>query len=261
MIFWFSGTGNSLYIAKNIAEKNDLKLVSIASAVNSGTEFFEYDLEEGEIVGFVFPVYAWAPPKMVLNFISKLKLKNYNNNYTFCVATCGGNVGNTVKVMEESLNTANIKLSAGFSVIMPNNYIVVGNVDSKAKEEKKLAEAEETTKKISEIVTEKKSGMFNVVKGPLPGLFTGLVSPIFNKRAIRTDSFYATDKCNGCGICEKVCTCKSIKVDKRPKWGKECNQCLACINFCPTKAIQFRKGTEKKGRYTNPNISINEMSE
>ncbi|EPR12101.1 EFR1 family ferrodoxin [Ruminiclostridium papyrosolvens] len=261
MIFWFSGTGNSLYIAKSIAQQNDLKLVSISSVVNSGAEFFEYDLEDGETIGFVFPVYAWAPPKMVLDFISKLRLKNYNDNYTFCVATCGGNVGNTVKVMEESLNTANIKLSAGFSVIMPNNYIVMGNVDSKEKEEKKLAEAEDTTGKISEIVSRKKSGMYNVVKGPLPGLFTGVISPMFNKYAIKTDSFFATDKCNGCGICEKVCTCKSIKVDKRPKWGKECNQCLACIHFCPTKAIQFGKGTEKKGRYTNPNISISEMSE
>ncbi len=261
MIFWFSGTGNSLYIAKSVAQQNGLKLVSIASVVNSGEEFFEYGLEDGEIIGFVFPVYAWAPPRMVLDFISKLKLKNYNNNYTFCVATCGGNVGNTVKVLEESLNKANIKLSAGFSVIMPNNYIVMGNVDSKEKEEKKLAEAENTTKKISEIVSEKKPGMYNVVKGPLPGLFTGLISPMFNKHAIKTDSFYATDKCNGCGICEKVCTCKSIKVDKRPKWGKECNQCLACIHFCPTKAIQFGKGTERKGRYINPNINISEMSQ
>lgn len=259
MIFWFSGTGNSLYIAKSIAQQNDIKLVSITSAVNSEAEIFEYYLEDGEIIGFVFPVYAWAPPKTVFDFISKLKLKNYKNNYTFCVATCGENVGNTVKVLEKSLNKANLNLSAGFSVIMPNNYIIMGNVDSKAKEEKKLAEAEITAKKISEIVSGKKPGMYNVVKGPFPGVFTGLVSPMFNKYALKTDSFFATDKCNGCGICEKVCTCKSIKADKKPKWGKECNQCLACINLCPTKAIQFGKGTEKKGRYTNPNISINEM--
>ncbi len=261
MIFWFSGTGNSLYTAKSIAQQNDLKLVSIASAVNSGAEYFEYELEEGEVIGFAFPVYAWAPPKMVLDFISKLKLNNYRNNYTFCVAVCGGNVGNTIKVMDKCLNNINVNLSAGFSLIMPNNYVVMGNVDSKATEEKKLAEAEFTIKKISEIVSEKKPGMYNVVKGSLPGLFTGLVNPMFNKHAIRTDSFYATDKCNGCGICEKVCTCKSIKVDERPKWGKECNQCLACLHFCPTKAIQYGKGTEKKGRYTNPNISISEISE
>lgn len=102
--------------------------------------------------------------------------------------------------------------------------------------------------------------MFNVIKGPFPRLFT-VVNPLFNKYAVKTESFYATDKCNGCGICEKVCTSKSIKVDKRPKWGKECTQCLACINFCPTKATQFGKGTEKKGRYTNPNVRISELSE
>ncbi|ACL75461.1 EFR1 family ferrodoxin [Ruminiclostridium cellulolyticum] len=260
MIFWFSGTGNSFYTAKSIAQQNDLKLISISAAVNSGADIYEYALEDGEIIGFVFPVYAWAPPKMVLDFISKLKLKNYSSNYTFCVPTCGRNVGNTVKVMEKCLNKININLSAGFSIIMPNNYIVIGNVDSKDKESQKLAQAEKTLKNISQIISERKTGMFNVIKGPFPRLFT-VVNPLFNKYAVKTESFYATDKCNGCGICEKVCTSKSIKVDKRPKWGKECTQCLACINFCPTKATQFGKGTEKKGRYTNPNVRISELSE
>lgn len=76
---------------------------------------------------------------------------------------------------------------------------------------------------------------------------------------MNTKKFYANDKCTGCGICESVCNCNTIKVDKKPSWGKECTQCLACMHFCPVKAIQYGKGTEKKGRYKNPKVSIAEM--
>ena len=77
MIFYFSGTGNSLQAAKNIAKHNNEKLISMAAAINSGKDSFEYNLEENEIIGFVYPIYAWAPPKMVLRFIERLKLNNY----------------------------------------------------------------------------------------------------------------------------------------------------------------------------------------
>jgi NAD-dependent dihydropyrimidine dehydrogenase PreA subunit len=79
------------------------------------------------------------------------------------------------------------------------------------------------------------------------------------KGASHTEKFYANDKCTGCGICEKVCSLKNIKVAGKPQWGKTCTQCHACIHYCPAKAVQYGKGTEKKGRYKNPKISLQEM--
>ena len=69
MIFYFSGTGNSLYAAKSIAEYNGEKLISIASIMKSKDGCYEYNLTKDEVIGFVFPIYAWAPPKMVISFI------------------------------------------------------------------------------------------------------------------------------------------------------------------------------------------------
>lgn len=259
MIFYFSGTGNSLQVAKNIAKYNDEELISIASEMNNRNDDFKYTLKDNEAIGFVYPVYAWAPPKMVIDFVEKLKLDNYKDNYIFSVATCGENVGNTMKVLSASLKKKNLNLNSGFSISMPNNYIIMGDVDSKEKEEKKLSAAEEALKNINCVINERKKGVFQVVRGPIPGILTTIVNPLFNKGAMNTKKFYANDKCISCGICESVCNCKTIKVKGKPKWGKECTQCLACIHLCPVSAIQYGKGTESKGRYKNPNVTVDEM--
>jgi len=88
MVFYFSGTGNSLYVAKRIAKTNNEELVSIASLLTREKEIYEYQLKENEVIGFVYPIYAWSPPKQVLEFVEKLKLSNYKNNYIFSIATC-----------------------------------------------------------------------------------------------------------------------------------------------------------------------------
>lgn len=253
MIFYFSGTGNSLYAAKSIAQHNKEELVSIASAVNSGKEVFEYSLGDNETVGFVYPVYAWGPPIMVSDFIEKLKLNNLKDNYIFSVVTCGDNIGNTMKVLNRCLEKKGLKLHSGFSVRMPNNYIIMGNVDSKELEKEKLAAADVTLKNINHWIEQRAEG-FWVEKGPVPWLLTGLINPLFNKNALDTSKFAANDKCTGCGICEKVCNSQTITVNDRPQWGERCTQCLACIHYCPTQAIQYGKATEKKGRYTHPEV-------
>lgn len=259
MIFYFSGTGNSLYAAKSIAEYNNDKVVSIAGAVNNKDNSLEFTLKDDEVIGFVFPIYAWGPPKLVLEFIERLKLANYKNNYIFAAATCGANIGNTMKHLASALKKKELSLSSAFSLVMPNNYIVMGDVDSKEVEQEKLIKAEDALQAINKIVAERRKGVFELVKGPVPFLLTSVIHPAFMKGASHTEGFYATDECNSCGICEKVCSFKNIKVEGKPHWGRNCTQCHACISYCPTKAVQYSKGTVKKGRYKNPNISLQEM--
>lgn len=259
MIFYFSGTGNSLQAARSIAEKSGEEMISIAAAVSSSSVSYEFNLRENESVGFVYPIYAWAPPGMVLEFIERLKLHNYKDNYIFSVATCGANIGNTMKVMDKALRKINMKLDSGFSVVMPNNYIIIGDVDSKEEEERKLAAAEKTLAHISAVVQERRKGVFEVEKGLLPGVLTSVINPMFSKNAIDTGKFFAEDSCTSCGICQRVCNCKNISVQGKPQWGDKCTQCLACLHYCPVRAIQYGKGTAKKGRYTNPYVKISEL--
>lgn len=168
MIFYFTGTGNSLEVAKIIAKHNDEKLISIASVIKDKDSCVEYNLSENEIIGFVFPIYAWGPPKIVLDFIYKLKLNNYNSNYIFCSVTCGKNIGNTMKVVDNALRKKSLSLNSGFSIVMPNNYIIIGDIDPREVEKNKLLEAEETLKNINKIIEKKTKGVFQVEKGTLP---------------------------------------------------------------------------------------------
>lgn len=255
MIFYFSGTGNSLYVAQKIAQYHNEKLISIAKEFGNTTT---YPLHDHEVIGFVFPIYAWGPPSIVLQFIKKLTLNNQQENYVFCVATCAGSAGNVMKVMNDCLCPKGLQLMSGFSVIMPNNYIIIGDVDSKKRAAEKLALAEKTVQSINDTIEQRKRE-FKVKKGTFPWLLTGCINPMFTKRGVNPKKFYANEHCTGCGICAKVCNCHNITVAQKPQWGSICTQCLACLHYCPTRAIQYGKGTEKKGRYTNPNISLAEM--
>lgn len=259
MIFYFSGTGNSLYIAKNIADNQKEKIISISKEMYLKKDIYEYELKSNENIVFVYPIYAWAPPKMVLEFIDKIKLKNYNDNYTIAVASCGENIGNSMNLLSNVLNNKGISLNSGFSIAMPNNYMVMGDVEPKDNIPKLIKEANTTLDKINNIINNKVDNVFQIEKGPMPGVMTKVINPLFNMNAINTKKFYADDNCNGCKICENICNTKTIKVSDKPIWGKECTGCFACINYCPQKSIQFGKATIKKGRYINPNIDINEM--
>lgn len=71
--------------------------------LKNAADGYEYTLRDGEIIGFVYPVYVWAPPRIVLDFISRLKLRNYKDQYVFSAATCGDDTGNLLKVLRKSL--------------------------------------------------------------------------------------------------------------------------------------------------------------
>ncbi|MBU5676127.1 EFR1 family ferrodoxin [Alkaliphilus sp. MSJ-5] len=260
MIFYFTGTGNSLQVAKDISKYHGEKLFSISAAMHKGEESYEYILKDDEKIGFVFPVYAWGAPKMVLDFIAKLKLSNFKDNYVFAVATCGENIGSTMKAFEDKLKKRNIILNSGFSVVMPSNYMIMGmDVDSIEESKKKLLKADKILKEINKVIEEKQKGIFQLEKGHLPNILTSVINPLFTKFSISTEKFYAKDNCISCGICEKVCNTKTIRIDRKPTWGDKCTQCLACINICPVRAIEYGKATVKKGRYKNPNITVDEL--
>ncbi|WP_068556624.1 hypothetical protein [Thermotalea metallivorans] len=65
---------------------------------------------------------------------------------------------------------------------MPNNHIIIGDIDSKMLEKEKLSAAEEGLQHINHIIEQRKTGEFMVVKGFLPWLLTGLLNPMLQKK-------------------------------------------------------------------------------
>ncbi len=256
MIFYFSGTGNSRWVADTLGIALGEPVVSIAKELKTGKKEFVCPLREDEKVLFVYPVHSWGPAVPVARFISRLKLTGYDQQPVYSVSTCGDECGYTADIMRKALGKRGITLTASYSVIMPNNYILLPgfDVDSKELEEQKLKEAPSAVAAIAEAIQDGKN--VNLYKkGSLPGLKSYCVYPLFTNFAIGKNSFRVTDDCISCGLCERVCPTGTITLsDGKPVWSDTCVQCVACIHRCPVRAIEYGKISLKKGRYHHPGI-------
>lgn len=147
MIFYFTGTGNSRWVAEALGTAFDEPLVSIADALNEGKN--AYPLGEREKVFFVFPVHSWGPAVLVPRFISRLILSGYKGQEVYFVCTCGDDCGYTDRIMRSILARRGIAVTGGFSVQMPNNYVLMPgfDVDSKMVETEKLEKATGTCRR------------------------------------------------------------------------------------------------------------------
>ena len=252
MIFWFSGTGNSLHIARQIAQAQNDALVCIAKEMEK--DELVYEMHDGELLGFVYPVYAWCPPQIVLDFIGRMRILG-NKPYAFCVNSCGDEQGNATRVLQKALDKKGIGLSSAFCVRMPNNYIVGFDVDPIELEREKLKFAEDRLITINQTIRDRKNAM-DLLPGSFATIKTALAAPLFNRFGRSTKRFYALDTCTRCGMCVRICPLHSILLSDKPKWAKQCTQCLACLHRCPVEAIQYGKSTVKKGRYVHPDLRI-----
>ena len=258
MIFYFSGTGNSEWIANQLSKGQNEDLVFIPEALKN--EALEFDLQKDEKIGFVFPIYSWAPPEIVLRFINRISLKEYQNQYLFFVCSCGDDTGLTQQVLVKALNDKGWLCHAGFSVTMPNNYVLLPgfDVDTKELERIKLANAVPRLTEINALISRREK-IFSCHEGSLPFLKTRIINPLFNRFQMSPKHFYATDSCISCKRCEKVCPVDNVKLRGGGGggiWGKNCTSCLACYHVCPQQAVQYGKRTRNKGQYFNPDKSI-----
>src|SRR5208283_4489872 len=113
-IYYFSGTGNSLSVAKDIAAKTGGDLVPIASVVDNDTINID-----SEVIGIVFPVYYTELPVIIKRFVGKLA--NIENRYIFAVCTFGGSAGYSLQSLRLLLEARGGKLAATYRVHMPQN--------------------------------------------------------------------------------------------------------------------------------------------
>ena len=233
MIFYFSGCGNSKYVAETIAAGLNDNLTFIPEAAREGR--YDYTLAEDERLGFVFPIYSWAPPKLVLDFVEKLNIKVGPSTgsgtsgaagsgtlpYIYFACTCGDNCGLTEKVFRNALEAKGLSLSACFSVQMPETYIGMAGfkLDSEKNAQLKIDRADDLLmRNIPRLID--KECFSEIVRGSLPWLKTYLVNPGFNKYATDDSKYYVDlKKCTSCGRCMDVCPVQNIKMPQgEPVW-------------------------------------------
>ncbi len=246
LIYYFTGTGNSLRIAKEIAKGIEgTRLLSIAK------DSIDYPIE---MLGIVFPVYFGALPPLVAEFIEKIDTRSIK--YIFAVATCNDFPGASLFIVKKLLNKNGKKLNAGFSINMPGNYTPLYPPLPKDKQQSRFKEAEMRVKNILELVKNKQD-----IKISGLGRVLSFMQKRNNKKLrLRDTRFWVDDKCNDCGICQKICPVNNIElIDGKPQWLHKCQQCLACFHWCPQEAIQVGKKTINRKRYHHPEITLKEL--
>ena len=251
LIFYFSGTGNCLKVAKTISENiSNAKIIPMGS---SNIYEFEGDYES---IGFIYPVYYAGIPAKAADYISKLVLPDDKNIYYYTVNTCGSIVGNGFAQLKELLEQKGVHLDYSAKLKMFSNYVVMYNMKENVKEI-----TEKSAKDLIPIIENIKNKYKNK---------TGNKNPLLEwwyhkemKAVPAKDKFFnVSDDCISCGICVKVCPVENIKLEgKKPEFLHHCEQCTACIQYCPKKAVNFKNKTQKRRRYTYPDISWKVLSE
>ena len=247
MILYFSGTGNSEYVAKRIKEATSDEAINLFDRIkNKDTSALRS--EKPWVV--VTPTYAWRLPRIVQDHLQKTEL-NGNKNIYF-VMTCGDDIGNAEKYLKVFCKGKNIVYNGCLKVVMPENYIAMFKAPEKQEAFSIIEKAEPVIDRGITFIKEEKP--FPKTKPNLSGKFlSAFVNKPFYKFAVKAKKFYVTDECVSCGKCEKVCPLSNIKLaDGKPVWGDNCTHCMACICRCPKRAIEYGNHTVGLERYVCP---------
>lgn len=262
VVLYFTGTGNCLYVARQLAGKEG-EILSIPQLMRKK----QFEIEADEI-GLVYPIYGHMPPYMVREFIKKAQLKA---EYKFAVLTYGMRKCNAVEIWDGISRKAGNVFDYIGTIVMVDNWLPNFDMNEQMKIDKHIPEnLAKITSDLSnrrrwhEPVTQEEREQHEGFMS-----LSGLDPEVgFLMKADR--SFRVTDDCIHCGICTYVCPRGNYQLTGQGvKMQGDCEFCFACIQNCPQRAIQFKKnedgtwpdGSEKNpnARYRNENVSLMEL--
>ncbi len=235
-ILYFSSTGNSLWIAKQVKEKFEGKIVYIPKYEGNGSEFDKIIL--------VTPIYSFGMPTFVYDLLPKLD----KTKELIIIQNYGGMVGGADYLIFNYAKQNGLNIKAVFVMKMPENFTVSFSVpkfylNSTLKKSKS---------RIEKILSKIENGEFRVPKKKKTKEEKYLKNKsnwhLIGKR------FSCNGNCVKCGKCISVCPVGNISLkDGNIVFGDKCVACLGCYHRCPNKAITYLN-KNKKNRYINPNI-------
>ncbi len=250
VIFYLSGTGNSLYAAQKAQDAlTDCRLEKMGDYLRS-----PYKVQD-DILGIVCPVYCFALPPFAAEFLRQLQAAPA---YCFALVTMGANAGFALKQLHQLLAAQNIRLDYAQDIAMPDNFFAVPEFIRS----KMLTAAEDKLAGMQRRLTAKEQDLSRCRDAFLwehggTALGWKFIRGILQADRPQVDG----QKCVGCGICARICPAGNISMqDGRPTFGNSCAVCLGCLHWCPQSAIRAgRKKINSKTRYVNPQISIEKM--
>jgi ferredoxin/flavodoxin len=249
-IYYFSGTGNTLWSAKKIAE-----IMGDCELINIGAEAYKDEiLVEADAVVLLFPSYAYGMPLIVRRFVQKAIFKTA---YVASFVTFGTSPGGTMTGLSRILKRKKIDAVYFGRIPAVENYIAIFGAPKPKTTQERLALQAKATEAAARCIMERRTSRVNPFRP-----FSGIVWLLFS---LATKIFYryyrVSAECNGCGICEKICPVSAITMrNGKPEYSKKCQHCNGCLNWCPRKAIHFGRLNARLARYHHPEISVADMA-
>ena len=235
-IYYFSGTGNSLWSAKKIAEGigDNCELHNIGAEGQKGEIVVEADA-----VVIVYPSYAYGLPVIVRRFIKKAVFKTPHDAsapYIASFVTYGSSPRGTQGELRRILKKKRIGKMFFGGIPAVENYLALFGPPKADTAVRRNDMQEKATEEAVRSIMERRENRVNTF---CP--FSVFVSWLFSLGIKFFYKFYRLgENCSGCAVCEKICPVSAIVMkDNRPHWTKKCENCQGCVNICPLRAIQF----------------------
>lgn len=246
MVLYFSATGNTEYIAKELAKRLNDECINLLERFKTQDHS---PLHSEKPFVICAPVYVCEMPRFMSKYLKEQVFSGSKDVYfTF---TSGGYCGISGVLAKSMFKKKNMVYHGHAEFKMPRNYV--------ASDAYAMLSAEETEERIQAAYQKLDSVAADILSGNqltarhvflFETIITVPFNPVWCKLKLRAKDFYATDACIGCGKCAKLCPLNNISLkDKMPVWGDQCTHCMACIGNCPKEAIEYGTITQAKEKY------------
>ncbi|MGD2148321.1 MAG: EFR1 family ferrodoxin [Anaerolineae bacterium] len=255
-IHYFSGTGNTLAMARAVAEQTGALLTSIPSLM--GRETIS---SSAEAIGLFFPVYHKGIPWILKRFVEKME--GLEGKYVFATYTYGDTPAFAARDLGRCIEERSGRLAAGFGVQMPYNHITPSPVwrgffqsfvlrEIPPDEQQALFDrAKDSVVSIAESIAAREAGNFETSADVATRLADRIGLPetlgkwawlriggvreptemlFLESRQLMDRAFRVDERCTGCGICARICPVGNIEMVEDAGQGREVPACSSVAN-------------------------------
>lgn len=248
-IYYFSGTGNARRTALWMADDAQrLRTDARALSIDFGAK--PEPLAAGDVIGFVFPVHGFTTIAAMLKFVWAFP-RGDRSVAVFAAAVTGACRIGPVQIPGWEGSGLYLPLF----LLWLKGYRCVGALPLRSTPENWTSLIPACSEKACRcLMQETNPAASDFIAALLAGkrVFRGLISLLFGMAVLPVSilylcvgryfigkMFFASSRCNGCGLCAEGCPVSAIRmVNDRPFWKLGCESCMRCMNFCPQRAIQ-----------------------
>lgn len=249
MILYFSGTGNSLAISRQLAERLGEQVMPLNLAV-------KHDLSQERRIGLVFPCYWFNAPRAVTELVPRLQLPK--DAYVFIVIPCGAQAGNAIWTVRRILAAKGVEVAYSHKIRVPDNSAVGFGRNPNDQ----VWKFDRYAGRLERIAADIAAGVYrcHYAWWGLAGALCAIPAVQRRTLPLLTPAVNA-DRCIACSICAQVCPQGNITLaEGKARCGGNCTQCLACVHFCPQQAVEINsKPTSKAHQYHHPRVTVDDI--